>query len=263
MFDFSGYSSEELIETEAPLTQELITKFFEAREQQSKLGFILDYQKCTLRGKTLLTYISNLDIDCDIKITRETPKEDRMKLMLDYMEFQNLVECPSLAAQAAILLTMAKDMRALIDAAQNPILDFEESKEFILANKSIIGNWVVMMDSMVVFTMSNSRRYVESFGPVDEQFPVVDNATIVGKNFVNLLYLGEFMSNFYEDPGQNLYYFKKQFEEPMFKSQHLMYHFWRETNPLPGILELMGDEDYDIMEAEVELNAIKKAIGEQ
>jgi hypothetical protein len=52
-----------IIETKAPIPIEELKKHFTDKE----VSYLLDYKTCELKGEKLLTYLSNLDLPCDLK----------------------------------------------------------------------------------------------------------------------------------------------------------------------------------------------------
>ncbi|MNV22493.1 hypothetical protein D3C71_1134690 [compost metagenome] len=53
------------------------------------------------------------------------------------------------------------------------------------------------------------------------------------------------MELYFSVPGTRFYYFVKQFEDYMFAGQNLFFHFMKDTNPLPAIVEAMGSVEYE------------------
>ena len=52
-----------IIETKAPIAIDELKKYFTDKD----VSYLIDYEKSDLKGKKLLTYLSNLDIPADIK----------------------------------------------------------------------------------------------------------------------------------------------------------------------------------------------------
>ena len=71
-----------IIETTAPIAIEDLKKHFEDKET----SYLVDYEKSELKGEKLLTYLSNLDLPCDLK--NITPD-----LLKDYFHSTSLVNC--------------------------------------------------------------------------------------------------------------------------------------------------------------------------
>lgn len=241
MFDLSNKTPAQLIETPAPISMENLQKSF----SDEALAFIVDYETSALKGKQLLVYLSNLEIPCDLKVSRDIPKQERFDLIAEYMSFRNLLGCPSLALTVGSILTAAKDIDDFYHNIENPILDAEEIIEFIMDNQIMVSKWVIFMDSMIVYTMKASQGFTDAFGNAKEQYENIDDEHVVGNNFVQLFDIPQFMELFFSVPGQRFFYFTKQFEDYMFGGQNLFFHFMKETNPLPMIFDAMGTAEYD------------------
>ncbi len=241
MFDLTNKTAAQLIETSAPISMEHLQKSF----TDENIAFVIDYETSLLKGKQLLVYLSNLEVPCDIKIGPNVSKEERFALLIEYMNFRNLLGCPSLALTVGTILTAAKDIDEFYHKVENPILSADEIIEFIMENQIVVSKWVILMDSMIVYTMSSSKGYVAAFGDPKETFENIDDEQAVGNNFVQLFDIPQFMELFFSVPGQRFYYFTKQFEDYMFAGQNLFFHSMKSTNPLPLIFEAMGTVEYD------------------
>lgn len=242
MFDLASRPEDKIIETAAPISMENITKAI----KDTEVALLIDYEKSLMKGRQLLVYLSNLNVACDIKFSEAVTKQERFDLIVEYMNFRNLIGCESLAVTVATILGAIKGIDAIYYVVQNPVLKHDEIEEFIGQNKDLVNTWRILMDSMIVFTMAVSKKFKEAFGDPKYQYPVIDDANIVGNNFVQLFSLPVFLEQYYSVPGQHFYYFTKQFEEYMYATNNLYCHFMVEGNPLPTILEMMGSVEYDV-----------------
>ncbi|MNR87699.1 hypothetical protein D3C72_185980 [compost metagenome] len=241
MFDLSTKTPAQIIETPAPISMENLQKSF----ADDQLAFVIDYETSVLKGKQLLVYLSNLEIPCDIKISQNVTKEERFALIAEYMSFRNILGCASLALTVGTILTAAKDIDDFYHNVENPILNADEIIEFIMDNQIMVSKWVVFMDSMIVFTMLANQNYVKAFGSPAEKYENIDDDAAVGNNFIHLFDIPQFMELYFSVPGTRFYYFVKQFEDYMFAGQNLFFHFMKDTNPLPAIVEAMGSVEYE------------------
>jgi hypothetical protein len=250
--------SSEFIETSAPISQEILTDYFSKEQQDITSAIILDYETSSLKGKQLLIYLSNLDVRSDIKISNKLPLRDRFELIFYYMALPNIVECPSLAITVASILALAKGFTEVFEAVENPILSLEESAKFINDYFGLVSNWLILMDSMVLYTLTINKKYVEKFGDPTINYEAISDAEI-GKNFVNLFAIAPFMEFYYSVPSNKMYYFTRQFEDNNYKHKTLYSYFMVRSNPLPVFVESMITADYDINKAETELKEFLNA----
>lgn len=241
MYDLSNKEAALIRETVAPIAMELLHEGFSNPE----IAYLVDYDNSVLRGKGLLTYLSNLDVTCDLKVTDKTPLDERKALVLEYMNSRNIIKCASLAITVGTILTAIKNIGDFYDVIENPILNKDEIIEFIQENIVVVNRWRVLMDSMVVYTMCISKKYKEAFGDPKDQMHVISDDKAIGNNFVNLFSLPYFLELYYSVLGNECHYFEKQFEDYMFEGKNLYYWFMRPGNPLPAILEAMGTVEYN------------------
>jgi len=198
-----------IIETKAPLPIDDIKKYF----TDKSIFYNVDYDKCNLKGSKLLTYLSNLDLPCDIKNIDDN-------LIFDYLNSISLVTIPSLEKKVIQILLEFKG-----------ILKNELYKDFIEKNKDILQKWVNKLESLRLYNMFmlNSpefKNYVESF-PKDE------TKDISGINFVSLLKNEEFYL-FYNilNTNNDLKYYVNYFNDYMFKGKNLFAYWSSDKNPL-------------------------------
>jgi len=244
MYDIFDKDESLIRSTTAPIGMDDLKEGF----TNPDIVFLIDYDKSVMRGKQILTYLSNLDVPCDIKFGPETTTAERKELILEYMKLRNLVKCPSLALTVGTILTAIKNIGDFYDVIGNPVLNKDEIIEFIEENKLLVNQWRVVMDSMIIYTLSINTKYREAFGDPKDQFHQIDDDKAIGNNFVNLFSLPFFLECYYSVLGEECHYFTKQFEDYMFEGKNLYYWFMRPGNPLPAILETMGTVEYNTNE---------------
>ena len=80
-----------IIETTAPISIEELKQYFTDKE----CFFVIDYKNSKLKGKKLLTYLSNLEIPSDIDFVG-TPEEEFLEVFKDYLNLEMICNIPSL-----------------------------------------------------------------------------------------------------------------------------------------------------------------------
>lgn len=240
----------------APIDMESLKEGFENPD----IAFLIEYDKSKLKGGNLLTYLANLDVRCDVIVSQEIPKEERFELMRAYMEQRLIVKAQSLAIAAATILTAIKNIGDFYQVIESPMFTRDEIIEFIEANTVLVNKWRIFMDSMIVYALSINKKYVEAFGDPRYQYPAVDDDKAIGNNFVNLFSISYFMELYYSKLGGQYFYFVKQFDEYMFERNNLFHWFMVESNPLPGVVEAMGQVEYDIHDVLREVEELEKSV---
>ena len=72
--------------TIAPIPLEDLKEYFANKE----LTFLIDYENSTLKGEKFLTYLSNLDVPCDVVLGKD--KDSILELVEVYMNTRMLVK---------------------------------------------------------------------------------------------------------------------------------------------------------------------------
>lgn len=201
-----------IIETTAPIKIEELKKYFADKET----FYVIDYEASDLKGAKLLTYLSNLDIPSDIKLSKSSPLFN--ELLLEYLNTPFLVNIPMLEKEAIRLLLEYKKVSEFGYA------------EFIAANKDLLDKWASILDSLILFNTYcvNSEEFKDSI----RQMERYDNNYVIGANFVSLLKYEDFYDFYTTIDNNNFKYHEAYFNNYMFKGKNL-YNFWATTsNPV-------------------------------
>ena len=200
------------INTAAPIAIEDLKKYFTDKTS----FYVIDYKESKLKGSKLITYLSNLDLPCDIDIN--VSGEEFYSLVQEYMISPMLVNIRSLEFAAMDVIQEAKG------------ISDNGHKEFIDQNKDLVDSWISKLDSLTLYNMyminsEETKKFAQSF-------PKEETDSVVGVNFVSLLKHPEFYSLYQKIEEDKLKFYEKYFNEYMFKGRN-MYSFWaNENNPL-------------------------------
>lgn len=233
-------------DTVAPIPIELLKEYF----SDDSIVFNIDYEGSLLKGDKLITYLSNLDVPCRIVGFDKVSREDRMSLVKDYMNSKLIMYSIELEVCVLKILYEASKYPFFVsyDGIED-ILDKEEIDAFCKENEEMIDKWLTMLASCSLYGIYSVEALKESV--IEEYEPIVDY-DYCGVNFVQMFkheIAQELMT-----AEREVYYFEKQFNEPMFKGAN-MYSFWEnEANTLAviawGISE--GEIKYDEFMAAIE-----------
>lgn len=193
-----------IIITPAPISIEELKKFFVSKD----ILYVIDYDNSQLKGQKLLTYLSNLDIPCDIKI--DTQSKEFEDLLIEYMQSHFLVHSKTLEQHALKIMLCHKKL-----------LKDEKLENFISNNLDTVLTWEKIIDSLMVFNMFTIDT--DEFKDHARSYP--NDNSLVGINFVNLLQYPEFYSVFSEFNTDNFRFYSKFFEDFPFKGKGL-FDFW-------------------------------------
>ena len=197
-----------IIECKAPIDIEDLKKHFENKE----VKFLIDYAKSDLKGEKLLTYLSNLDLPCDLKNVD-------FNLLKDYFNTSSLVNCKMLEELAIEVLHVYK--RVDPKTYNGPI------SKFISENLEVVESWVKKLDSMSLFNMYCVKE--DSFKEHAESYPHNDTDELNGINFISLLSNTRFFKYYGKVQEENLNFYTKYFNDYMFRGKNL-YSYWANSN---------------------------------
>jgi hypothetical protein len=218
----------DIIETTAPISIENLKKYF----SDKSISYIIDYENSSIKGKKLLTYLSNLDLPIDI-IWKET--DEYYELLQDYLEFQMILNVESLELKVIDLLLQHKNIIEV------------QNKDFIENNKKIFEIWESKIDSLTLFNMYIIEH--DEFKQFVNSFPIDETESLEGVNFLSLIKHQELYETFQNVDQEKLKFYKNYFNNYMFKGKNLFHYWSNENNPLflltYGISEnLFSNQDY-------------------
>jgi len=205
--------SQDNIYTIAPISIDNLKKYFSNKE----ITYTIDYANSKLKDKKLLTYLSNLDLPCDISIDEDS--DEFTELLSAYFNITFMTNVPLLEEVAIDVLLEYKG-----------ILTGTKYSSFIADNKEIIEHWASVLDSMVVYNM-----YMISSDELrnwSENLPHDNTSSTGGINFVNLLKYPGFYSYYGAIKEENLRFYDNYFTHNMFKGTNLFHYWANENNPM-------------------------------
>lgn len=216
------------VETTAPIGIEVLKRQF----TEDDVVFVLDYKESKIKGQVFLTYLSNLDIQCHVKIE---DVESGLELLKAYLSSPTLINLPELEDLAMHVLLASKGLEH--------DLDFDPSS-FIDENQEMVEHWLVRLESLSLFSVycvedDSYKAYVESH-PLDE------TNSMVGCNFVNLIKNEAFPILIAEAKTERLRYFSKYFNDYIFKGNNLFTYWAVPENPLYIMTKSILSEDFNI-----------------
>lgn len=221
-----------LVNTIVPIAIEDLKKYF----TDKSVFYIVDYKNSKLKGSKFLTYLSNLDIPCDVNLSNLDDAET-YELLEEYLKSSMICNINSLEFLAMEALKEHKGLTAKVT-----------HREFNIAHTEILDKWINKLDSLTVYNMHVVGN--KEFKEFTSQFPVTDENDLVGVNFVSLLKHPEFYNFYAKVDTTKLKFYTHYFEDYMFKGKSI-FSFWaNENNPLflltYGIAEgLVDPEKYN------------------
>jgi len=185
------------------------------------LKFLINYENSTLKGDKFLTYLSNLDVPCDV-IFSDKDKDSIFELVKEYMNTRMLVKLPTLEVITLQILLASKgiDNGLYYD---NKLFSIAELKAFAEQNKDLVNKWLVALASGSLFNLHciNDDKIKNSLN----DFEKIEDDQFCGINYANLYKYEELYEVFPLISLEDRKFLVKQFTEPMFKGESL-YNYW-------------------------------------
>jgi len=200
-----------VIETTAPIAIDELKKHFTNKE----VSFLIDYKNSELKGEKLLTYLSNLDLPCNLKNIDND-------LMKDYFNTTSIVKCKALEERAIDILFTFKNV--------DPNTYDSEASKFVSENLEIVEKWIKKLDSLSLYNMYIVEE--DSFKDYVKGHPHDDTDDLEGVNFISLLDNTRFFEYYGNVEEKNLTYYTKYFNDYMFRGKNLFEYWANENNPL-------------------------------
>lgn len=212
-----------IVETSASIPMAVLTRKF-----TENIKFVLNYDEGKYKGKVFLTYLSNLDIACDVVVHDD---ELLKELLTDYLNLPAIVHIELLEDVA---------INVLLAASGRPFVLRFDPTEYIKQNREIIDIWLKRLYSLHLFAMHCTNRYDDYV----KSFPHDDNDSVVGLNYVSLIKHHQFpimISGVQEsDYSWNATLFNKY----IFAGSNLFSFFAVQENPLWTIVMAMQKPEH-------------------
>ena len=197
-----------IIETKAPIAIDDLKKHFTEKD----VSYLIDYKQSELKGEKLLTYLSNLDLPCDLKNVD-------YDLLKDYFHSTSIIDCNKLEEMAIEVLHIYKNV--------NPKLYHGPHSKFISQNLEIVEKWVKKLDSLSLFNLYIVEE--DKFKDYVKSHPKDETNDLEGVNFISILDNTNFFSYYSKVDDKNLTYYTKYFNDYMFRGKNL-YEYWANSN---------------------------------
>lgn len=224
--DLTKIDAKNVRHVHVPLKVEVLKEFFENKE----LFFVVDYANSQIKGNMFLTYLSNLDLPCEVNMANAS-KQEKFDMIKTYMETRNINNSDVLKLTAAELVLRYKGVN-YGELFVNSILTEEERVEFITQNLEIFKKWDHFLYSTLLYLIKMYPQLNTEL-KVEEQYPVINEPNYVGLNVVQMFGITGFTELYFSsNPWSPFNYFKPQFEEYMFKGQNLFHYFNCEENTM-------------------------------
>lgn len=204
----------EQVFTSTPIPLDLLKRTF-----TEDFEFVIDYPKSKFKGKVLLTYLSNLGINCSLHLP---DVDETLALVGDYLKTPTLVSIPELEEIVINILLFRKgDINDLN-------IDVDVVAKFIDENIESIERWERRINALPLFALSLHPGLKETM----IGYPVDEDLTFSGINYVNLIKHRYFPLLVGDVPVEKYTYNATLFNEVVFGGKNLFHYFAIKENPL-------------------------------
>lgn len=214
-----------------PLDDNQLLEFI---DNQDKV-YEIDFSKNTLDNQTALTYLSNLEMKCNVDFSNLS-LEQKFDLIKTYMMFDSMVSIENLEKITLQIFNQYKGL--IIEDSILDILSKDEISSFIKENQDLLQKYDEVLSSIFFFNLMSFYNNEEKELMKKGCTKIIQNPRYIGINFVNLLKYPEFYAQFLLDKPKYTYYFKEYFEDYMFKGYNL-FKFLQTKNNI--ILRVFSD----------------------
>lgn len=203
-----------LVNTIVPIAIADLKKYF----TDKSVYYIIDYKNSKLKGSKFLTYLSNLDIPCNIDLSL-LDEEETYELLGEYLQSPMLLNINSLEF---LTMDVLREYKQLVTKSNHT--------DFIANHIEILEKWVNKLDSLTLYNMYVIGQ--KEFKDFAQSFSISDENELIGVNFISLLKNPEFYDFYKKIDKSKLKFYTHYFEDYMFKGKS-MFSFWaNENNPL-------------------------------
>lgn len=206
-----------------PLDDNQLLEFI---DNQDKV-YEIDFSKNTLDNQTALTYLSNLEMKCNVDFSNLS-LEQKFDLIKTYMMFDSMVSIENLEKITLQIFNQYKGL--IIEDSILDILSKDEISSFIKENQDLLQKYDEVLSSIFFFNLMSFYNNEEKELMKKGCTKIIQNPRYIGINFVNLLKYPEFYAQFLLDKPKYTYYFKEYFEDYMFEGYNLFKFLQTENN---------------------------------
>ncbi|MNO14048.1 hypothetical protein D3C76_36880 [compost metagenome] len=199
-----------VIETVVPIPMLTLKRKF-----TENVKFIIDYDNSKYKGSVLITYLTNLGINCEIKFSS---LEAKLGMLKDYLHITSMVKLPEMEDLVINLLLAASGKPYSLPF--NPVAYIDEHRD-------ILEVWMQNVCMVPVYALQAHAAYKAEV----EQYDEIPGESLSGINFVRLLDHPLFPVLIGGIPKEDWCWNRMFFNEYCFGGQNLFYYFAVQNNP--------------------------------
>ncbi len=228
----------------APIEFETLQKVFEAEANGENIMLSVSYSESKIKGKELLYFLCNLDAPSDIDFEKD---EDIMTCLVEYMSIDRVVDIPILTKLTGMCLAYNAGLDVDLFFTGDPYMNRLKgiTEKFVLKEKELVEKWQTFFRSLPLFMIESNTEYRKVLN-INQSYQTIDNLKHIGYNVVNLVRMVGFVDyilSIKESDDAEMFYFKEQFMEPIYKGKNLFYYMIEsESVVFAACMSLLGGE---------------------
>lgn len=230
----------------APFDSDTLGKIISGEIQNPEI----DYINSKIKGKNLITYISNLKYKIRINFDNIS-KDEKFSLLNEYIKHPSTVSIPQLENTLLKILFCLKGFDlSLVDKSEldfevlsNSVLNNDEIVEYLVENKQLVIQLASVLDGVLLYCIKNLTSFKEEFGETITTNIVVDKVE-VGKTFVNFFSNEVFNYHYYTvlPEFKNIVYYEHYFDRPIYSGQTLLSFIQKDCVIFPILSMILNQE---------------------
>lgn len=192
---------------------------------------VISYKDSKIKGKQLITYLSNLKYK-NISISFDgVPKEEKFDLLVEYVKHQSMVRIEQLENTIIKCVFCFKGFDlSLVDLSEldkeyfeKCIIDNDEMLYFVDHNKELFLELTSILDGIILYAIKNLTAWKTLYGE-EIKSTVETGVKQVGKTFVNMLQNEVFNYHYYTvlPKFSDLVYYDHYYERPIYSGKTLI-----------------------------------------
>lgn len=213
-----------VIDVIAPIDIEQLKLYFEDKTIQYRVN----YSQSQLKEEKFLTYLSNLDLPCQVVFENIVDYDELLKA---YLSFNMVVNIESLERGVIDLLLQRLNIYEKVD---NDLLEQTENQ---------LQHWTDRLMSLSLYNLYTIEEFKSKIKENEED----DTVDLLGINFVSLLKYKDLYS-IYTIQDYPVKYYSKYFNDYMFKGKSLFSYWANKNNPLFLITQAIAEDTFDMQE---------------
>ncbi len=207
-----------------PFSQEKLFEIFENLELKKLQEHVHVKSSLANLGDKLLTYISNLELDCDFDF-KDCTYEEKAQVLEQYANCNSCVKIQSLIDAYLHILATIKNIDGYVS-----ILSNDEAKTFVETHVELCDRLHTFFDSSILWYCDRLKDQDRIADYPAQTYPCIEDKKYIFLSVVYLLSEPSSVMLYSSIDQDRIRYFTYQLNEPMFEGKYLANYLYTENN---------------------------------